>query len=132
MINKASTKKADAKVPSVALQQRSGTGVTKYAKLTPVQLHQQTLNARETFFKMCIGAEAYAVDVLLPYCEEIIARFRMPGVAAKNRPNGRPTVEAYFRSINISYSTVRSWIHRKNKKLTITEIFEPEKTTGNN
>jgi hypothetical protein len=69
------TKKVDSKIPSVALQQRFGSGVTKYAKLNPTQLHQQTLNAREAFFKMCVGAETYAVDVLLPYCEEIIARY---------------------------------------------------------
>ena len=107
------TKKVDAKITSVALQHRSEGGVTKYAKLNPAQLHQQTLNAREAFFKMCVGAETYAVDVLLPYCEEIIARYRMPGVGAKDRPNGKPTVEAYFRSIKLNYSTVRSWIHRK-------------------
>lgn len=124
------TKKADTKIPSVALQQRPEREVRKHAKLAPDKLHQQTLNAREAFFKMCVGAETYAVDVLLPYCEEIIARYRMPGVGAKNRPNGKPTVEAYFRSIKLNYSTVRSWIHRKNKKLTITEIFEPEKTAS--
>jgi hypothetical protein len=122
-------KKIDAKIPSVALQQRSVGGVTKYARLTPDQLHRQTLNARETLFKMCVGAEAYTVDVLLPYCEEIIARYRMPGVAAKDRPNGKPTVEAYFRSINLNYNTVRSWIHRKRLS---TEMFVPEKTTSHN
>jgi hypothetical protein len=61
------TKKVDAKITSVALQHRSGSGVTKYSKLNPAQLHQQTLNARGAFFKMCVGAETYAVDVLLPY-----------------------------------------------------------------
>jgi len=86
MTEKAGTKKAvDAKIPSVALQQRSG-GVTKYAELTPAQLHQQTLNARETFFKMCVGAEAYAVDVLLPYCVEIIARYRFAGRRDERSP----------------------------------------------
>jgi hypothetical protein len=94
MTNKTSNKKVmSAKIPSVALQQRSG-GVTKYAELNPAQLHQRTLKAREAFFKMCVGAEAYAVNVLLPYCEEIIARYSMPGVGAKDRPNGKPTVEA--------------------------------------
>src|ERR1700722_15016164 len=34
---------------------------------------EQTLNARDTLLKMCAGAETYAIDVLLPYCEEIIA-----------------------------------------------------------
>jgi hypothetical protein len=123
------TKKVDAKIPSVALQQRSGSGVTKYAKLNPTQLHQQTLKARETFSKMCVGAEAYAIDVLLPFCDEIIARYKMPGVGAKDRPNGKPTVEAYFRSIKLNYSTVRSWIHRK--RLSV-EMFGPQKATSNN
>jgi hypothetical protein len=122
------TKKVDAKITSVALQHRSEGGVTKYAKLNPAQLHQQTLNAREAFFKMCVGAETYAVDVLLPYCEEIIARYRMPGVGAKDRPNGKPTVEAYFRSIKLNYSTVRSWIHRKRLS---TEMFNPQKAASN-
>lgn len=126
------TKKANAQIACVAMQQRSGGGVTKYAEINPTQLHQQTLKAREAFFKMCVGAETYAVDVLLPYCEEIIARYRMPGVGAKDRPNGKPTVEAYFRSIKLNYSTVRSWLHRKNKNLTITEIFGPEKTASHN
>jgi hypothetical protein len=73
------TKKVDAKIPSVALQQRPEGGVRKYAKLNPTQLHQQTLSAREALYKRCVGAEAYAVDVLLPCCEEIIARYRMRG-----------------------------------------------------
>jgi hypothetical protein len=128
MTSKISNKKVDAKITSVALHQRSGCGVTKYAELNPTQLHQQTLKAREAFFKMCSGAEAYAVDVLLPYCDEIIARYKMPGVGAKDRPNGKPTVEAYFRSIKLNYNTVRSWIHRK--RLT-TEMFGAQKTNRN-
>jgi hypothetical protein len=126
MRTKTGTKKtAQTKTPSVALQQRSEDGRRKYAKLTPDQLHRQTLNARETLFAMCVGTESYAVDVLLPYCEEVIARYRMPGVGAKDRPNGKPTVEAYFKSIRLNYSTVRSWIRRK--KLS-TEMFDPERT----
>jgi hypothetical protein len=128
MTNKASTKKVDTNNTSVALQQRSG-GVRKYSNLTPNQLHQQTPNARVAFLTLCVGVEAYAVDVLLPYCEEIIARYKMPGIAAKGRPNGKPTVEAYFRSIKLNYSTVRSWIHRKRLS---TEMFVPEKATSNN
>jgi len=123
------TNKVDTKISSVAMQQRSGDGVRKYAELTPSQLHQQTLNAREALFTMCVGAETYAIDVLRPYCEEIIARYKMPGVAEKNRPNGKPTVEAYFRSISLKYSTVRSWIRRKRLS---TEMFGPKKTTSNN
>jgi hypothetical protein len=122
------TKKADAKITSVALQHRSGSGVTKYAKLNPTQLHQQTLSAREALYGKCVDATNYTYDVVLPYCEEIIARYKMPGVGTKDRPNGKPTVEAYFKSIRLHYSTVRSWIHRKNKKLSVAEIFNPEKT----
>jgi len=131
MTNKAvaNKKTAGSKVAPVAMQQKSGSGVTKYAGLNPVQLHHQTLKARETLFKMCMGAETYAIDVLLPYCEEVIARYKMPGVAAKDRPNGKPTVEAYFRSIKLNYSTVRSWIHRKRMS---TEMFSAEKATTNN
>jgi len=128
--NKALTTKAKiTKSTSVATQHRSEDGVKKYAKLTSNQLHQQTQNARDVFFHLCDGAEAYATDVLLPYCEAIIARYKMPGVGAKDRPNGKPTVKAYFRSINLNYSTVRSWLHRK--KLT-TEMFDPESTTSTN
>jgi hypothetical protein len=138
MTNKAGTKKvAGMKIASVALQQRSGeqgseNGVRKYAELPPDQLHRQTLSAREALFGMCVDAKTYTYDVVLPYCEEIIARYRMPGVGAKDRPNGKPTVEAYFRSIKLRYSTVRSWLRRKNKKLSVTEIFEPEKSTSTN
>src|SRR6266496_2124594 len=129
MTNKTSnTKVMGAKIPSVAPQQRSGRGVTKYAELNPAQLHQQILKARDTFFQMCVGAEAYAVAVLLPYCEEVIERYRMPGVGAKGRPNGKPTVEAYFRSINLNYNTVRSWLHRKRLS---TEMFKTHKTASN-
>jgi hypothetical protein len=129
MTKKVDGKKVGAKIPSVALQQRSENGARRFAKLTPNELHQQTLNAREAFLKICVGAETYAVDVLLPYCEEIIARYRMPGVAAKDRPNGKPTVEAYFRGIKMNYSTVRSWIHRKRMS---TEMFDPDKTASHN
>jgi hypothetical protein len=105
---------------SVATQQKSKQTPNKYACLTPNQLHLETLDAREQFFEKWSGAEKYAIDVLLPYCEEIIRRYKMQGVAAKDRPNGKPTVDAYFKSINLNYSTVRSWISRK--KLS-TEMF---------
>jgi hypothetical protein len=52
----------------------------------------------------------------------------MPGVGAKDRPNGKPTVEAYFRSIKLNYSTVRSWIHRRRLS---TEMFDLQKATSN-
>jgi hypothetical protein len=88
-------------------------------------LHLETLDARDKFFKKCDGAEKYAINVLLPYCEEIIRRYKMQGVAAKDRPNGKPTVDAYFRSINLNYNTVRSWIYRKRLS---TEMFQSRKS----
>ena len=104
------------------MQQKSKQTVGKPSALTTDQLHQETLKARETLFQKCIGAERYAVDVLLPLCEEIIKRYKMQGVAAKNRPNGKPTVDAYFKSIGLNYNNVRSWIHRKKLQ---TEMFRP-------
>jgi len=98
---------------SVASQQKSQQTSNKYASLPPNQLHLETLDARDKFFKKCDGAEKYAIGVLLPYCEEIIRRYKMQGVAARNRLNSKPTVEAYFRSIGLNYNTVRSWISRK-------------------
>ncbi len=120
MTNKADTE--DAARPSVALQQR------KYAKLTNGQLHMEMLEARDNFFNLCVQSEDYGFVTLLPACEEIIARYRMPGVGVKDRPNGKPTVEAYFRSIKLNYSTVRSWIHRRRLS---TEMFVSHKTASN-
>ena len=110
---------------SVAMQQKTGQTAAKHSALPTDHLHQETLKARETLFQMCVGAERYTVDVLLPYCEEIIRRYKMQGVAAKNRPNGKPTVESYFQSIKLPYSTVRSWIHRKKLQ---TEMFQPKQS----
>ena len=79
--------------------------------------------ARDEFFDKCVGAQSYAKDVLIPYCEEIIKRYKMQGVAAKDRPNNQPTVERYFKSVGLNYNTVRSWIHRKTLA---TGMFKPE------
>jgi hypothetical protein len=123
------TKQADTNNTPVALQQRFSDGVRKYAELTNKQLHTKMLEIRSDFFNRCVETQTYGVDILLPACEEIITRFRMPGMKAKNRPNGKPTVEAYFRSIKLNYNTVRSWIHRKRLS---TEMFDLEKTASNN
>ena len=82
---------------------------------------KQTLNARNALLEKCAETHRHAVDVLLPYCEEIIRRYKMQGVAAKDRPNGKPTVDAYFKSIGLNYNNVRSWIHRKKLQ---TEMFQ--------
>ena len=108
----------------VALQQKfSGSTVQKYASLTPEQLHLEMLYARDTLYSKCVETETYIIDVLLPYCEEVIERYRQPGVS-KNRIDGKPTVEAYFKSIDLNYNTVRSWIHRRKLQ---TAMFEQPK-----
>jgi len=108
---------------SVAVQQKVG-GQPDYAKLANEQLHHEMLDARNGLFEKCLITQKYAAEVLVPLCEAIIARYKMQGVAAKDRPNGKPTVEAYFRSIHLNYNTVRSWIHRKRLQ---TEMFQPKK-----
>lgn len=109
---------------SVAEQQKIVTKVD-YAKLTNAELHQETQAARNTLYGKCVDTQQYIVDVLLPRCEAIITRYKMQGVASKDRPNGKPTVEAYFRSIELNYNTVRSWIHRKRLQ---TEMFQSKKS----
>lgn len=107
------------------MQQKTGRTVTKPAALPTDQLHQATLNARNAFFEKCVETHKHAVEVLLPYCEEIIRRYKMQGVAAKDRPNGKPTVDAYFKSIGLNYNNVRSWIHRKKLQ---TEMFQSKQS----
>lgn len=112
---------------SVAAQQKVGTNVD-YSTLTNTELHEEMLVARNMLFEKCLDTQRYAADVLVPACEAIIARYKMQGVAAKDRPNSKPTVEAYFNSIGLNYNTVRSWIHRKRLQ---TEMFQPqEPSTG--
>jgi len=111
------------KKSSVASQQKVGTKVD-YSKLTNEQLHHEMLDARNKFYQHCSKAHEYATDALIPACGAIIARYKMQGVAAKDRPNGKPTVEAYFKSIDLNYNTVRSWIHRKRLQ---TEMFQSKK-----
>ena len=47
----------------------------------------------------------------------------------KDRPNGKPTVDAYFKSINLNYNTVRSWIYRKRLS---TEMFRSKQSKSRN
>lgn len=111
---------------SVASQQKVDTKV-EYAKFTNAELHREMVAVRNTLFSKCVDAQKYAAEVLIPACEAIIARYRMQGVAAKDRPNGKPTVEAYFKSIDLNYNTVRSWIHRKRLQ---TEMFRSGSRRG--
>jgi hypothetical protein len=119
------TKKLIARNASVAMQQKTGQAVGKHSALPTDQLHQATLSARNALFEKCVETHKHAVEVLLPYCEEIIRRYKMQGVAAKDRPDGKPTVDAYFKSISLNYNNVRSWIHRK--KLS-SEMFQPKQS----
>jgi hypothetical protein len=114
-----------ASASSVARQQK--VTVAQLTALNNAQLHAQTQKARDEFFGKCVGAQSYANDVLIPYCEQIIKRYKMQGVAAKDRPNNQPTVEKYFKSIGLNYNTVRSWIHRKTLA---TDMFTPESSTN--
>ena len=91
---------------------------------TNEQLHAHMLAARNGLLLRCADTHNYVTQVVVPACEAIILRFKMPGVAAKHRPNGQPTVEAYFKSIDLKYTTVRSWFHRKKA---YTELFDPAK-----
>ena len=112
--------KGDTKSSSDAVQQKAA-AVSDLTKLTNEQLHQETLEARNKLFDRCVETHNYIADVLVPRCKAIIARYKMQGVAAKDRPNGMPTVEAYFKSIGLNYNNVRSWIRRKRLK---TEMFQ--------
>lgn len=112
--------KGDTQSSSDAVQQKAA-AVSDLTKLTNEQLHQETLEARNKLFDRCVDTHNYIADVLVPRCKAIIARYKMQGVAAKDRPNGMPTVEAYFKSIGLNYNNVRSWIRRNRLK---TEMFQ--------
>lgn len=127
-------------IPALLLQQQKPNlpfeGEVDYTSLTNEELHQEVLAASAGLQKRCIEVCQYAEDalaqplaVLVPMCEEIRARFKMQGVAAKDRPNGQPTVEAYFRSIGLNYSTVRSWFRRERLRTHMFEMFVPDKPT---
>jgi hypothetical protein len=100
----------------VAMQQKQPDSTPKLTELDPNQLHERTASARELLYQKWNGTEKFISDEVVPLCEEIIHRYRQPGVTGTFRLNGKPTVEQYFRSINLSYNTVRSWIHRKNRR----------------
>jgi hypothetical protein len=101
--------------------------LTKLTDLTPHQLHERTTSARELLYGKWGGTEKFIDDEIVPLCEEIIRRYRQPGVTGEFRMNNKPTVEQYFRSIKLSYNTVRSWIHRKRlRKAVVGNPFQPD------
>jgi hypothetical protein len=61
--------------------------------------------------------EADACAVLIPALNQIIQRYKQQGRATAYRLNGCPTVEEYFESIGLNYSTVRSWKSRAQQRL---------------
>ncbi len=84
----------------------------QYERLTAAEMHCEMLKVAHEDAKLTKQSNDYRAKYTVPACFAIINRYRKQGVAAKDRPNGQPTVEAYFRSINLNYSTVRSWIRR--------------------
>lgn len=98
--------------------------------LSDNELHKRTVAARNEFFAHCAKTHSFAANRLIPLCEEIIKRYKLPGVAAKDRPNRQPTVDAYFKSIGLNYNTVRSWFLRdkwaNREKLTQALFQEPQ------
>ena len=74
-------------------------------------LHNAVVAARNVSLYLCAKAQAQARQRLIPLCEEMRKRFKRPGL--KNRPFGLPTVEDYFKSVGLNYSTVRGWCARE-------------------
>jgi hypothetical protein len=121
---------------SVAAQQKSEITETvpdrPHENLSSHELHNATLHARDEAHNRCIKAQEHIAKILLPYCEEVIERYKMQGVAAKDRPNGKPTVEGYFKSIDLNYNTVRSWIRRKKLETAMFELPKKAQKNGAN
>lgn len=107
--------RADNKVLDVAKREFELTESEKLqiTTLSNTDLHKRTLAARHDFLSHCARTHSFAANRLIPFCEEIIKRYKMPGVAAKDRPNKQPTVDSYFRSIGLNYNTVRTWFFRE-------------------
>jgi hypothetical protein len=80
--------------------------------MTDADLHAELVHVRDRVFKQMSKTHAVVSGRLIPLCNEIIERFKLPGVSTKDRPNNQPTVEAYFKSIGLNYNTVRSWKYR--------------------
>lgn len=81
------------------------------------ELHNATVSALATYAQKREEADAYAYDVLIPALNQIIQRYKQQGRATSYRLNGCPTVEEYFESIGLNYSTVRSWKSRAQQRL---------------
>jgi len=80
-----------------------------YSGHTDEELHNATVSALAAYTQKREEADAYAYDVLIPALNQIIQRYKQQGRATAYRLNGCPTVEEYFDSVGLNYSTVRSW-----------------------
>jgi len=117
-----------ARKPSVAVQQKSKDdgllpapagmfATVDYAAHSDDELHNATVAALAAYKEKREEADNYAYDVLIPALNQIIHRYKQQGRAAQYRLNGCPTVEEYFASIGLNYSTVRSWKSRAQQRL---------------
>jgi hypothetical protein len=117
-----------ARMASVAAQQKSSVdslvvapagmfATVDYAAHSDDELHDATVAALTAYKEKREEADKYAYDVLIPALNQIIHRYKQQGRAAQYRLNGCPTVEGYFESIGLSYSTVRSWKSRAQQRL---------------
>jgi hypothetical protein len=88
-----------------------------YSGHTDEELHAATVGAIAAYTQKREEADAYAYDVLVPALNQIILRYKQQGRATPYRLNGCPTVEEYFESIGLNYSTVRSWKSRAQQRL---------------
>jgi hypothetical protein len=88
-----------------------------YAAHSDDDLHNATVAALAAYKEKREEADNYAYDVLIPALNQIIHRYKQQGRAAQYRLNGCPTVEEYFESIGLNYSTVRSWKSRAQQRL---------------
>jgi hypothetical protein len=114
--------------PSVAAQQKSSAdnlvvapasmfASADYSGRTDEELHNATVSALAAYMQKRKEADAYAYDILVPALNQIIQRYKQQGRAKPYRLNGCPTVEGYFDSIGLNYSTVRSWKSRAQQRL---------------
>ena len=120
--------KRKSQMASVAAQQKSNAGnlvvapagmfaCVDYSRYTDEELHNATVSALAAYTQKREEADAYAYDVLIPALNQIIQRYKQQGRATAYRLNGCPTVEEYFESIGLNYSTVRSWKSRAQQRL---------------
>jgi transposase-like protein len=88
-----------------------------YSKHTDEELHDATVAEIAAYQRKREDTDNFSYDVLIPALNQIIQRYKRQGRATAYRLNGCPTVEEYFESIGLNYSTVRSWKSRAQQRL---------------